>query len=84
MNQLPDFTMQDLLSILQAQAAEESDGLSVQELVAKTGQCHNWVLSRLHALQRGGELIVERKRVRRIDGIPAWVPAYRIKKGEGQ
>ncbi len=80
-----DFTEQDLIEAILAEQTAKQDApgaITVQELMAQTVQSASRITKRLRELDREGRLQSVRVRRRNIAGIPATVPAYRLKPKE--
>jgi hypothetical protein len=57
----------------------DNGGLSVAEIMDKTGRGASWVRGKLAAINRAGRLVVGRRLTTGIDGKAAHTPVYRIK-----
>lgn len=57
----------------------QGKGLTLSEMVRKSGKSKEWVRMRLRALHAAGLLVSERKFISAIDGRPVSVPAYTIR-----
>lgn len=70
----------DIEALLTELAAdgESQDGLTVKEMVARTGLTAAEVNRRLHRAREAGRLIVTRKRVVALDNVPRYAPSYKI------
>lgn len=73
-------SIEELVGALET-AAADSDGYTAKEIAAKVGRTRQWVLERLHPLAESGKVTVGKRRVIRIDGVPGWVPVFRLRLG---
>lgn len=75
-----------LIEALQAAyegTAGEHEGLTMRQLVKKTGKSQESLRSDLRRLLEAGQLDVTRVRLLRIDGAYSTVPAYKLKPAAG-
>jgi hypothetical protein len=74
----PTTTEDDLLALLGSLALDEA-GLSVTEMVERTGKTCGTIRGQLRPLWKSGRLVVGRKRMPCMDGTTRLVPVYRLK-----
>jgi len=74
----PDFTMDELLRLLEEQCTPDGAGLSTGEIAEALGRSHNWVHRQLGKLAKRGILEVRFQSRTRLDGRSARVPVYSV------
>jgi DNA-binding Lrp family transcriptional regulator len=79
---MSDFTMDELLALLEKECGVLAAGLSVREIAQRLGRSEAWVAARLRALHERGAVRVGYRRSWRIDGRPCLTPVYAIREGE--
>lgn len=69
-----------LLGLIDELRREEySDGFTTAEMSAETGYSEEWCRKKLGVLINKGKAMYSGKRQRlRIDGVPQWVPVYKL------
>lgn len=77
----PDFSVEELLALLEAQRGPQHEGLSSEEIAERLGRRPGWVLVRLRQLSRQGHITVSHRRSTRVDGRPCLTPVYSLKNG---
>ena len=79
----PDFTMDELVEALRAEADAEGEGFRVVELADALNWNVHRVRERLAVLKGAGQVVPCRKRMTTLDGRTTNVPAYRLRRGDG-
>lgn len=57
---------------------EMKDGLTIEELMLKTGKSDDWLKTKLKLIQAAGRLVIGRKKQRNLQGRMIMVPSYKI------
>lgn len=74
-----NFSIQELLDLLEEQAQEGGEGMSTREIAQRCGMSETWVQMRLRELQEAGRLDIAWREGRRLDGARRKTPVYRLK-----
>jgi len=73
-------THEELIAEIERIDRSGSDGATVTELAEQTGKSRETILSRLRVMARQGRLVVGRKQIATIHGLPGWAPCYKVLK----
>lgn len=73
-----EITVSEWLAELERVQDSSPDGLSIAELVERTGRSRKSLRGAMKRAQRAGKLRVARRRETGLDGRTQWVPVYRI------
>ena len=74
-----DFTMDELLRLLEAQCTPDGAGLSTMEIAEALGRSPHWVHRQLGKLAKRGILEVRFQLRPRLDGRFARIPVYSLR-----
>lgn len=77
-----DFSMEELLALLEQERGPEIQGLSTDEIAERLGRSRGWVLARLRELHRAGRIRCSYRPGTRVDGRPCQIPVYTLSSTE--
>jgi len=77
-----EITLEEWLKEIDSPEGLEEDGFTKNELASKLCRSASWVERKIREANSAGFIEISRRRKKKIDGTVAWIPIYKLRKGD--